>query len=233
MKYKSIIIGLLTTLSSAIAKESSTEPPHSWVNGQHMAANIQLQIAVDEFNRQAAKDEVGKTQPPLTVKEVVANIRGIIREDHPMPQEVYDALQAIADKLVFPDKASLGFISTWRGFEGYDYKVWWIDLAVNTGYAADTRSYLQYYKHGGIRIRDTKLESTPSRQTEKDKALEKEAHENPELRKIRERMQTLKMLAKAHADGKWTEDEFLEVKSLVARMLEIARKMKQQIPTIQ
>src|SRR6516165_6186366 len=62
-----------------------------------------LADAVEEFNQRAQQDATGKDQPALTVDEVVAAIRGWIRERVPATDEVYNVYQTIADTQKLPE----------------------------------------------------------------------------------------------------------------------------------
>jgi hypothetical protein len=115
--------------------------------------NESLRDAVAAFNERARNDETGKQQPPLTEEEVVAAIRGWIRERVKASGEVYAAYQRIADTGRLPEGAELDFTTGWVGFRGYDFDVWWIDLTIRTGPASG-------YTY---RIRDRKLRCRPSK----------------------------------------------------------------------
>jgi len=110
-----------------------------------------LADAVEEFNQRAQQDATGKDQPALTVDEVVAAIRGWIRERVPATDEVYRVYQTIADTKKLPDGATLTFTTKWSGFNNHEFDVWWIDLTIKTG--ANT-GYT-------FRIRDQKLRCRP------------------------------------------------------------------------
>jgi hypothetical protein len=108
--------------------------------------------AVAEFNAKAQSDSVGAHQPPLTTDEVVAAIRGWVRERVPASGDVYATYQKIAKTQKLPPGAELSYTTGWQGPQGYDFQVWWIDLSIKTG----PRSGYTF------RIRDTKLRSHPS-----------------------------------------------------------------------
>ena len=110
-----------------------------------------LADAVEEFNQRAQQDATGKDQPALTVDEVVAAIRGWIRERVPATDEVYRVYQTIADTKKLPDGATITFTTKWSGFNNHEFDVWWIDLTIKTG--ANT-GYT-------FRIRDQKLRCRP------------------------------------------------------------------------
>jgi hypothetical protein len=114
---------------------------------------VPLAQAVREFNESAKKNAVGKGQPPLTEDEVVAAIRGWIRDRFPATDDVYGAFQKVAHTGALPPGAELSFTTGWRGFNGFDFDVWWVDLTLPVGKGAG-------YTY---RIRDQKLASRPSK----------------------------------------------------------------------
>ena len=121
------------------------------VTGAEKGKASMLADAVKEFNQGAQKDATGKDQPDLTEDEVVAAIRGWIRQQVPATDEVYKVYQTIADTKKLPEGATLEFTTKWSGFNNYEFDVWWIDLTIKTG--ADT-GYT-------FRIRDRKLRCRP------------------------------------------------------------------------
>jgi hypothetical protein len=92
-----------------------------------------LQDAVAAFNERAQKNPVGPTRPPLTDEEVVAAIRGWIREQVQVTDEVFAVYERIADTGRLPKGAEIRFTTGWTGYRGYDFDVWWIDLDISTG----------------------------------------------------------------------------------------------------
>ena len=121
------------------------------VAGDEKGKVATLADAVKEFNQRAQKDATGKDQPALTEDEVVAAIRGWIRERFPATDEVYKVYQTIADTRRLPEGATLTFTTKWSGFNGHEFDVWWVDLNIKNG--ADT-GYT-------FRIRDQKLRCRP------------------------------------------------------------------------
>lgn len=111
-----------------------------------------LTDAVEALNDLAAKDAMGKDQPALTEAEVVAAIRGWVRDQAPpASDEVYDAFQKIAKTKQLPKGTRLEFTTRWIGYEGYAFDVWWVDLTIPTG----ERSTYTY------RLRARMIESRP------------------------------------------------------------------------
>jgi hypothetical protein len=111
-----------------------------------------LSEAIADFNARAAKNEVGKVQPPLSEAEVIAAIRGWDRTRIPVADETYSAFQDIAETGLLPPGAHLRFLTRWTGFKHYDFDVWWADLVITTG---ERKTYT-------YRIRDQKIASRPS-----------------------------------------------------------------------
>jgi hypothetical protein len=88
---------------------------------------------VKEFNQRAQQNATGKDQPDLTEDEVVAAIRGWIREKVPATDEVYKVYQGVADTKTLPAGAKLTFTTRLTGLNKHDFDVWWVDLSVMTG----------------------------------------------------------------------------------------------------
>src|SRR5262245_13751413 len=72
-----------------------------------------LEVAVSEFNLRQLEHSRGKLQPPLTTDEVVAAIRGWIRERAPVSDEIYETFQEIAKIGELPPRATLTHTSLW------------------------------------------------------------------------------------------------------------------------
>ena len=123
----------------------------SAIAGDEKGKTLMLADAVKEFNQRAKKNATGKDQPALTEDEVVAAIRGWIREKTPATDEVYKVYQTIADTKKLPEGTALRFTTKWSGFNNHEFDVWWIDLTIKTG--ANT-GYT-------FRIRDQKLRCRP------------------------------------------------------------------------
>jgi hypothetical protein len=121
------------------------------VPGDEKAKTVTLAEAVKEFNQRAGSDETGKAQPPLTEDEVVAAIRGWIREQLPAPDDVYGVYQTIAGTKKLPEGAKLTFTTKWSGFNKHEFDVWWVDLHITLGLGTGY----------GFRIRDQKLRCRP------------------------------------------------------------------------
>jgi len=128
---------------------SVAEPP--------VEAATPLAKAVEEFNAKAAKNATGRTQPPWTEDEVVAAIRGWVRSKRKASDAVYAAYQRIASDRSLPPGAALRFTTSWVGYKGYKFDVWWIDLSIRTGKGTGYT----------FRIRDRKLRVRPLTEEER------------------------------------------------------------------
>jgi hypothetical protein len=116
--------------------------------------------AIGRFNAEAMLNPVGKDQPPLTVDEMVAAIRGWVRKEHAVPDDYYSAFQKSADTLTLPAGARLDFTTGWKNYNGYDFVVWWVDLTFRDpssvhSDSANTGSYT-------FRLRDRKVNCRPA-----------------------------------------------------------------------
>jgi hypothetical protein len=109
-----------------------------------------LKQAVASFNQEAARNSIGRAEPPLTEDEVVAALRGWDRKQMEVDDPTYAIFQKIADSRNLPRSAKLRFTTGWE-YNGYDFTVWWVDLDV----AKDGGGYT-------FRIRDRKISCTPT-----------------------------------------------------------------------
>jgi len=132
-----------------------------------------LRDAVQEFNAKAINDPIGKDQPALTEDEVVASIRGWIRAHTPgVSDEVYDEFQKVAETGKLPKGAKLTSTTSWLGYRGFHFDVWWVDLTISTG---EKTGYT-------FRIRDQKIRSRPVNQQQRE-FLEREEKRVSETKK--------------------------------------------------
>jgi hypothetical protein len=136
---------------SVISMTLLLAPISNAVVGDENGKTSRLADAVKAFNQRAQKDATGKDQPALTEDEVIAAIRGWIREQVPATDEVYKVYQTIADTKKLPNGATVRFTTRWTGHNNHEFDVWWIDLDIKTG--ANT----EYT----FRIRDRKLRCRP------------------------------------------------------------------------
>ena len=118
------VLGLVVVLVSPVAVPA---------RGADNDKSTSFADAVKDFNQRAKQNATGKDEPALTEDEVIAAIRGWIRERVKVEDDVYRAYQKMADTKTLPPGARLDFTTRWLGFNGYDYDVWWIDLSIKTG----------------------------------------------------------------------------------------------------
>ena len=126
-------------------------------------SRIPLKDAVEKFNQKAKEDRIGKTQPPLTVAEVLAAIR-ISRGDlarYTIPDEAKDEYLEIENELSIEEldniksTNSLGYFEI-KG-EVYAFDVWWIDLRIKRHEIAD--GFGRKPSHFNVRIRENTISS--------------------------------------------------------------------------
>jgi hypothetical protein len=92
---------------------------------------IPITAAVEEFNKRAKADSTGSTQPPLTVEELKAAIRGWSETDNPYNDTIFVAFQNIVKTGMMPKGSYLYFIPGLVGINGCNVSVWWINLNIN------------------------------------------------------------------------------------------------------
>ena len=111
---------------------------------------------------------VGRTQPPLTSEEVIAAIRGWNPKEHPKSELFLDRFKKIAQTGIIPAGCYLDFIPGYTNYNGYDYKVWWIDLFVRAEKPIRVQGLLGY----NYRLRAQMISSSPHVETAEDKKQE-------------------------------------------------------------
>lgn len=118
--------------TSGTSGSSANSTPHRHHSEHPPSASpvIQLAAAVEAFNLRAALDEIGQTQPLLTVDEVTTAIRSAGRHQLPLVESQRRQIQAIADLQHLPPEADLKFTTSWFAPSGYRCEVWWIDLVL-------------------------------------------------------------------------------------------------------
>lgn len=110
-----------------------------------------LAEAVEKLKLKAAINSVGREEPPLTLDEVEAAIRGWSwRDDKYASKEVFSAFEDVVESGQLPAGGFLDFTTQWEVGDA-KFKVWWIDLTIplekdKTGYEGYT-----------FRIRDRKI----------------------------------------------------------------------------
>ncbi len=90
-----------------------------------------LDRAVEDFNKRAGKDQVGKFEPPLTADEVVAAIRSWDRTSIPIDDEKFALFEQIAETGHLPIGTTISHTTGWVT-RGFHYQVWWIDVNIPT-----------------------------------------------------------------------------------------------------
>ena len=88
---------------------------YSLTNEPRSESSTALKDAVTTFNTKARQNHIGMNQPVLTEDEVIAAIRGWIRKEHPVSDEIYDAFQKIAETGQLPKKAVLDYTTSLSG----------------------------------------------------------------------------------------------------------------------
>ena len=91
-----------------------------------------LKQALAAFNEKSAQDAIGRSQPPLTEREVITAIREWNRKKIEVGDQTYAIFEKIADTKTLPQGSALEF-TTRHVHDGRDVTVWWIDLSVMTG----------------------------------------------------------------------------------------------------
>jgi hypothetical protein len=118
--------------------------------------DLSILEAVREFNTRAQQDAIGKTQPSLTVPEVVAALLAMDSSSKEMPRREFEVFQWIAQTGVIPKGSLIRFIPKLVAVNGYDIDVWWIHLQIGLDkYPADLVDAPMYV----CRIRTTYISS--------------------------------------------------------------------------
>lgn len=103
-----------------------------------------IERVLSEFNRRAKYDTVGKTQPPITVNEVIARIGSLNQQQaSSRTDDVMEIFRGIAETKVIPAGSELSVINRWVNNDSV-ITVWWVDLKIQTGKGTTN----------GFRIRD-------------------------------------------------------------------------------
>ena len=95
---------------------------------QDASVDRPLAQAILSFNQRAGMNPIGRMQPPLTEKEVIAAIRGWMRENTPADERTYQVFQKVAQTGIVPAGMSFDFTTAWRDVNGHDISVWWVDF---------------------------------------------------------------------------------------------------------
>ncbi len=104
-----------------------------------------LDDVVFEFNNRAVRDSIGKTQPLLTVQEVLTSIRSWSIDAEPTDLSIFREFQKIAQSSRVPKGAYLDFSKGVKNSNGFDSDFWIIELYVglhlNTEMGAEKRRF--------------------------------------------------------------------------------------------
>jgi RNA polymerase sigma factor (sigma-70 family) len=134
-----------------------------------------LDDGVKRFNERTKTLGVGLNEPPLTRDEVVAAIRGWDSKNNPVDSDTLKSFQRVAETEILPAGSSLHWIARWTGYNGYAFKVWWVDLYLPI-VARDPKRDGQNPMIYGYRIRDRKISSrllTPQEKQRHEKDVER------------------------------------------------------------
>jgi hypothetical protein len=136
-------------------------------------AQTSLADEVKKFNQSAAKDPIGKNEPALTEDEVVAAIRGCVKQKYPdMPAETYAAMKRIADTGQLQKGSAIEHLNSWGVINGYNFDVWWVDLNIPS---SDGKGGYTY------RIRDRKIKAYPVKAANNHAATDEPANIKADL----------------------------------------------------
>jgi hypothetical protein len=147
---------------------------------------------VKAFNRVARTDKIGKSQPPLTVDEVIAAIRLIDIKKFYMAEECRDEFNLIANEKSIESIDKFQFTHGWGPLkidgELSQFKVWWIDLRIERDSIKDRFGRTPAYSN--LRIRDRTISTR--RLTESEVAKYEERKLANDINQQKQRMQSLK-----------------------------------------
>jgi hypothetical protein len=111
----------------------------------------QLADAIKAFNENAAKDPIGKDQPPLTEEEVIAAIRDWERpKDSPLSDEMYEVFKRIAETRTLPPTAEFEKLTGYDRGGAFILDVWSVRIRM---YRPDRSSYAVIIRERMIRSR--------------------------------------------------------------------------------
>lgn len=91
-----------------------------------------LSDAVVTFNARAARNPVGRTQPPLTIAAVCATVLWNLRDHDPLPvtDTTVADLRRLVDKGIMPSDFSFEFLTHFRPGDDREYTKWSVRLLV-------------------------------------------------------------------------------------------------------
>jgi hypothetical protein len=124
-------------------------------------SSTSLADAVTAFNILAQNRPNGRDQAPLTEDEVVAAIRGWVRDTTPPATDAtYDEFQKIAETRRLPKGAKFVPTDGWNGYRGFRFEVWWVDFEIPVGEKS----------HYNFRIRSRTISSRPLTERERQQS---------------------------------------------------------------
>lgn len=121
---------LIASQQERKSSELSVDDPQYLLRTRGYPKATSLTEAVAEFNARAQRNQIGKTQPPLTEGEVLAAMRDWSPDADPIEPSMFAELQRAAKSGMMPKGAYLNFNSGTLSRNGYDIDVWNIYLSV-------------------------------------------------------------------------------------------------------
>ena len=127
------------------------------------SAEIPLTQAVDDFNKMAQCHTLGKTQPSLTVEELLAAIRSCNRFEEKTEPWVFETYQKISKTEMLPKGTYIDYGQGYINLNGYDIRAWSIILYVGLDrYPRDIKGnpfYMRFIRRQYISSEPTKFKS--------------------------------------------------------------------------
>ncbi len=164
MRSRSFRTAALSFVTLVLAPMSDSRGQHAQTPSEYDLSihgypkDLAIVEAIKDFNARAQRDAIGRTQPPLTVPEVMAALRAMDPSSKEMPPQEFETFQRIAQTGVIPTGSFIRFISKRVALNGYDIDVWWINLQIELDkYPADLADAPMYV----CRIRTTYVSSRP------------------------------------------------------------------------
>jgi hypothetical protein len=118
--------------AAAIVQPAAADEPNPRIS-RAKVDGTPLRFLVNELNRKAAEDPIGKDQPQLTEDEIVGEIYAATLEGHEMNDETAKIYRKIAETRTLPADADLYFMTHWVMQGQADFTVWWVNLDVKVG----------------------------------------------------------------------------------------------------
>ena len=159
--FRAAAFGFVTLVIAPLsgARGQDTQPPSEHELAIHgYPRDLPIVDAIRDFNTRAQRDSIGRTQPLLTVSEVIAALRAMDTSSKEMPRQQFETFQRIAQTGVIPRGSVIRFISRRIALNGYDIDVWWINLQIDLDkHPADLADAPMYV----CRVRTTYVSSRP------------------------------------------------------------------------